>query len=468
MVRCGTIRACDTSQLPEPVGPVTNLFDHGPLAMTDTTALPRADVKAALVAELEAARRRTLALLEPLSDDDLTCQHSPLQSPLVWDLAHIGVFEELWLLQRVGGAPPMVPEYAGLYDAFNHPRIERAELGLMGPARSRSYVAEVRERALGVLERTDLDETDRLLADGFVFWMIVQHEHQHCETMLATLQLRDGEYPLPPVELPPPRALPAREVFVEGGPFVLGAVDEPSAYDNERPAHEVDLAPFWIDAVPVTNREYAAFVDSGGYDDSRLWSSEGWSCLQDEGLERPRFWRREGDGACSRVRFGHVEALPPDEPVQHVCWFEADAYARWAGKRLPTEAEWEKAASWDGAKRRFPWGDRRPTAFEANLAEPDRFRPAPAGGYPAGASAAGCEQLIGDVWEWTASDFRGYPSFEAFPYREYSEVFFGGEYKVLRGGSWAVHPTAIRASFRNWDYPSRRQIFAGFRCARDA
>jgi iron(II)-dependent oxidoreductase len=164
-----------------------------------------------------------------------------------------------------------------------------------------------------------------------------------------------------------------------------------------------------------------------------------------------------------------VEALPLDEPVQHVSWYEADAYARWAGKRLPTEEEWEKAVSWDGAgKRRFPWGDGDPGDTEANLADPECFRPAPAGAFPRGASPAGVLQLIGEVWEWTDSEFRGYPGFRPFPYDEYSQVFFGDEYKVLRGGSWAVHPTVARSTFRNWDFPQRRQIFSGFRCARDA
>jgi iron(II)-dependent oxidoreductase len=165
-----------------------------------------------------------------------------------------------------------------------------------------------------------------------------------------------------------------------------------------------------------------------------------------------------------------VEAVPAAEPVQHVCWYEADAFARWAGKRLPTEAEWEKAASWtsSGEKRRYPWGDEEPTAALANLSTSSRFSPAPAGSFAAGESPSGCRQMIGDVWEWTASDFSAYPGFRSFPYREYSEVFFGSEYKVLRGGSWATHPAAVRNTFRNWDYPIRRQIFSGFRCARDA
>jgi iron(II)-dependent oxidoreductase len=259
------------------------------------------------------------------------------------------------------------------------------------------------------------------------------------------------------------------EVLVEGGPFTLGTSDEAWAYDNERPAHTVDLAPFFIDTTPVTNGAFLAFVDDGGYADRRWWTAPGWKWRQQAGLEHPEFWRREGEGAWSRLRFGYVEPLPPAEPVQHVCWYEADAFARWAGKRLPTEAEWEKAASWtrDGRKLRYPWGDAPPTDTTANLSQ-RHFGPAPVGAYPAGVSPWGCHQMVGDVWEWTSSDFRPYPEFASFPYREYSEVFWGSDYKVLRGGSWATHPSAIRATFRNWDYPIRRQIFSGFRCARDA
>jgi gamma-glutamyl hercynylcysteine S-oxide synthase len=439
--------------------------------MTDAMAVTRADVKAALAAELVAARGRTLTLLEPLSDEELGCQHSPLMSPLSWDLAHIGVFEELWLLQRIAGTDPMVPAYAGLYDAFNHPRIERAELGLMSPAQARRYLVEVRERALDVLDSVDLNGGggDPLLADGFVYRMVIQHEHQHCETMLATLQLRDAEYPLPAVPAPRRRPLERPETLIEGGSFVFGTSDDPWAYDNERPAHETETPPFWIDTAPVTNRAFLEFVEAGGYEDERLWTDEGWSWRGEAGAKHPEFWRREGDGSWSRTRFGHVEPLPLDEPVQHVSWYEADAFARWAGKRLPTEREWEVAASVDDdGKRRFPWGDEWPRAEHANLAQPQRFGPAAVGSYPRGAAACGAQHLIGDVWEWTSSDFRAYPGFRAFPYVEYSEVFFGSEYKVLRGGSWAVHPTAVRSTFRNWDLPQRRQIFSGFRCARDA
>ena len=252
----------------------------------------------------------------------------------------------------------------------------------------------------------------------------------------------------------PGRPLPADEVFVPGGPFTMGTDSEPFAYDNERPAHTVDVDPFFIDTVPVTNRRYAAFVAAGGYDDPRWWTPAGWAWRTEAGLAAPAFWRPEGGGTWSVLRFGARLALPLDEPVQHACWYEADAYARFAGRRLPTEAEWEKAAQ--GAK-----------ADHANLGQ-RHFGPAPAGAYPDGAGACGAEQMLGDVWEWTASDFSPYPGFSAFPYKEYSEVFYGPDYKVLRGGSWATHPSVARVTFRNWDYPIRRQIFAGFRCARDA
>ncbi|MFD0776300.1 SUMF1/EgtB/PvdO family nonheme iron enzyme, partial [Streptomonospora algeriensis] len=274
----------------------------------------------------------------------------------------------------------------------------------------------------------------------------------------------------PPAPPAPPAFAGPEEVLVEAGPFTMGTTADPWAYDNECPAHTVDLPPFLIDTRAVTNARYLEFVTDGGYDDPRWWSERGWDWRTRSGKRAPAFWIRDGAGGRLRRRLGGVEPLPMDEPVQHVCFYEAEAYARWAGKRLPTEAEWEKAARYDpatGACRRFPWGFEEPGAGHANLGQ-RLLRPAPAGTYPAGAAPCGALQMLGDVWEWTSSDFAGYPGFTAFPYREYSEVFFGGDYKVLRGGSWATHPTAVRATFRNWDHPIRRQIFSGFRCARDA
>ncbi len=433
------------------------------------------DLRERLADELGAARSRSLDLLAPVDDADLRRQLSPIMSPLVWDLAHIGNFEELWLLREVAGATPIDASLDDLYDAFRHPRPNRPALPLLGPTEARRYIADVRGRALDGLEAVNFESGDRpLLAGGFVYGMIVQHEHQHDETMLATLQLEDGEgyRPLAP---PPPASTTVveGEVLVPAGPFVMGTDSDAFAYDNERPAHVVDLPAFHIDAAPVTNRRYLDFMEDGGYDDPHWWAPDGWRWRQEGSVTSPQFWVADGGRSWSRVRFGWQEDLPLDEPVQHVCWYEADAYARWAGKRLPTEAEWEKAASWGPAesrgsgsrKRRFPWGDEEPSPAHANLGG-THYRPADVGAYPAGASAYGCHQMVGDVWEWTSSDFEAYPGFRSFPYREYSEVFFGPGYKVLRGGSWATAPVAVRTTFRNWDHPIRRQIFTGFRCAR--
>ncbi|MEA2352724.1 MAG: gamma-glutamyl hercynylcysteine S-oxide synthase, partial [Thermoleophilaceae bacterium] len=247
------------------------------------------------------------------------------------------------------------------------------------------------------------------------------------------------------------------------GPFLAGAGAAGFAYDNERPRHEVELPEFQIDALPVTSGEFMEFVEGGGYARREWWSEDGWAWIREYGIERPLRWTPDG----RERRFERTEDVDPELPVMHVSWFEADAYARSRGRRLPTELEWEKAAAWGpGARapRTYPWGEDHPTPERANL-DQTAFGPVPAGALAAGASAYGVLGLVGDVWEWTASEFRGYPGFAAHPYPEYSEVFFGPDYRVLRGGSWATRARVARSTFRNWDLPQRRQIFAGFRCA---
>ena len=374
---------------------------------------------------------------------------------------------------RAARRPPPDARYDDLYDAFRHPRRERAGLPILEPAAARAYVADVRGRVLDTLDGRAADPTP-LARDAFVYGMVVQHEHQHQETMLATIGLMDRPYPVPAngngrrASRGARASAEARDVRLPGARVVIGTDSEPWAYDNERPAHLVDVAPFRIDETPVTNDAYRAFVEAGGYHDARLWSPAGWSWRQEARLEHPDGWHADGRGSWSVRRFGHQLDLPSDEPVEHVCWYEAEAFARWAGKRLPTEAEWEYAASWtpDGVKRRYPWGDDDPTPDRASLGR-QRWAPAPVDAHRAGASAHGVLAMVGDVWEWTSTTFHGYPGFASFPYREYSEVFFGDDYRVLRGGSWATHPSACRTTFRNWDFPIRRQIFCGFRCARD-
>jgi iron(II)-dependent oxidoreductase len=418
--------------------------------------------KPEIVASLEEARARTLGVLAPVPDAAQRVQVSELMSPLCWDLAHIGHFEELWLVRELTNAPPTNAAYDDVYDAFRYPRRDRPSLDILDARGARAFDAAVRERVLDVLDRIELDADDRLLRDGFVYGMVVQHEHQHDETLLATLQLMD-EFAHPDADgaggaSTPPRcdAVP-HDVLIPGGRAELGTDDDAWAYDNERPRHVVELPPYRIDTTAVTNAAYAEFVDAGGYDDPAHWSEAGWGWRKEADLVAPQFWTHDGDGGWLRRRFGRTEPLPGDEPVQHVCWYEADAYARWSGARLPTEAEWEMAA--------------RGTAVAgANLwrAGAHRFAPGPVGTTADVVSERGVRGMLGGVWEWTSSDFHAYPGFRAFPYREYSEVFFGPEYKVLRGGSWATHPTTTRTTFRNWDFPIRRQIFAGFRCARDA
>jgi iron(II)-dependent oxidoreductase len=418
--------------------------------------------------QLDRSRARTALLTDAVDDDDLVRQHSPLMSPLVWDLAHVGNQEELWLVRDVGGREPVRRDIDELYDAFKHTRSSRPELPLLGPAEARAYVGTVRSKVLDLLDGVRFDGR-RLTTDAFAFGMIVQHEQQHDETMLATHQLRAG----PPVlEAPPPP--PAKqhvtgEVLIPGGPFTMGTSTEAWALDNERPAHTVDVPAFFLDRACVTNAEYAAFIADGGYGQSRWWSDDGWAHRVQARLSAPMHWQRDGSGWLATT-FGRTGRIVGDEPVSHVCYWEAEAYAAWAGKRLPTEAEWEKAARFDpasGRSRRYPWGDDDATPARANLGQ-RHLQPAPVGAYPAGASPAGVHQLIGDVWEWTSSGWHPYPGFRVFPYPEYSQVFFGGDYKVLRGGSFGSDAVAVRGTFRNWDHPVRRQIFAGFRCARDA
>jgi iron(II)-dependent oxidoreductase len=397
-----------------------------------------ASSKDAIAERLAEARQRTLDLIEPLDDAQLNRVYSPILSPLAWDLGHIANFEELWLVQTIGGLEPLHGELGRFYDAIENPRKTRGELPILRDAELRSYLADVRVRALEVLERVDIggDAEDPLLRDGFVYEMLLAHEHQHNETMLQLLQMVEGYEPVRSEPAPAVEAGDGPEmVGVEGGEQTIGAPAEGFAYDNERPRHEVELASFEIDRTPVTNGAYAEF-------------------LKDTGGEPPMYWEADGEGGWVRTAMGRRDQLDPAHPVVHVSWHEADAFARWAGKRLPTEHEWEAACAGADADR-------------ANL-DHLVFGTAPAGACADGAADCGAVQMLGDVWEWTASDFLAYPGFRAFPYREYSEVFFGDEYKVLRGGAWATRRHTIRPSFRNWDLPQRRQIFAGFRCARDA
>jgi len=419
---------------------------------------------------LTEARERTLLLISRLSDEDLHRQHDPLMSPIIWDVGHIAHFEELWLTRNLSG-PIEFSEMPGMYNPFEHPRAERASLPLPTLDAMLKRLSEIRSRVLEQLDRLEWDGDNPLLRDGFVYNMVLQHEYQHNETILQTLQLKLG------APYPAPRTVSRREgttlstdmVHFPGGRVTIGTDDTRAAYDNERPKHEVDLRPFLIDRAPVTNGRYLEFISDGGYSRQDLWSERGLRWLAGSNAVAPKYWKRDESAWTERV-MDLSRPVDPMRPVCHICYYEAEAFARWDGKRLPSEIEWEAAASWDPAQhaaREYPWGDGIEGSRQANV-DQLAFDTAPIGAFPANVSPSGCYGMIGDVWEWTSSDFTGYPGFRSFPYREYSEEFFGSEYKVLRGGSWATRPGAIRNTFRNWDYPIRRQIFSGFRCARDA
>lgn len=442
--------------------------------MTLTAVASRTDPRT-LAAELLEARARTFLLIAPLTDQELHAQHDPLMSPILWDLGHIAHFEELWLTRNLDGPIEFV-EMPGLYNPFEHSRSERASLPLPGLSECWEIMDEIRGRVLAKLASTDLDSNHPLLRDGYVYRMVLQHEYQHNETILQTLQLKLGQPYSPAARFEAPlrderaaqNAGRGGMVRFPGGSVVIGTDDRSAAYDNERSRHRVELKPYWIDVHPVSNGDFLTFIAAGGYGNRTYWSDAGWEWVTQSGVNAPKYWDRVGVSWTSHSmdRNGPVD---PSHPVCHVSYYEAEAFARFAGKRLPTEFEWEAAASWDPStrsKRSYPWGEQHPTKDLANL-DQLTFGTAPLGSYRGNVSPVGCYGMIGDVWEWTSSDFRPYPGFESFPYPEYSEAFFGTEYKVLRGGSWATRPGAIRNTFRNWDYPIRRQIFSGFRCARD-
>jgi iron(II)-dependent oxidoreductase len=411
---------------------------------------------------LTEARERTLALVAPLPPEALERAHSPLMSPLVWDLGHIAAFEDLWLVHRFGGEEMVRPKYAQVYDAFETPRAGRGDLPFLRTAEALDYLATVRERAWAATERQGV-------GSGLLHELVVRHEHQHDETMLQTISLARLDGYDRPDRAPTPAGgghSGLELVDVPAGECEVGAGPEGFAYDNERCRHRVDLPAFRIGRTPVANATWMQFAEGGGYERREWWTDEAWNWKEQYDITHPLNWTDDG----REWRIGGYEPIDPDKPVVHVSWFEADAFARAHGVRLPTEAEWEKAATWDqetAEPRRYPWGDHRPDRRRANLDQLG-FGPAAVAAYPAGASPAGCLGMLGDVWEWTASEFRAYPDFAPHPYREYSEPFFGSGYRVLRGGSWATRDRVATPTFRNWDFPERRQIFAGLRVAADA
>ena len=423
---------------------------------------------------LRDSRARTLGLVADLTDEQLIGPRLPIVNPLLWEIGHLAWFQEHWVLRRDGGARPILKDADSLYDSARVPHNERWTLSLPGRAETLGYMEQVLDRVLDRLTPIRLTEQDI-----YFHHLVTFHEDMHAEAFAYTRQTLG--YPPPPL---PPSIADGPSVgddigepwpgdaAIPGGLYILGGTpDLPFVFDNEKWAHQVDVRPFRIARAPVTNDEFARFVDDRGYERQDLWSESGWAWRERFNAKHPIYWQRDRGAAWLSRKYDRFVPIEKHLPVIHVTWYEAEAYCRWAHRRLPTEAEWEMAASTEPMaggkglrkeKRRFPWGNAPPTPERANL-DLQAGRCIPVNLLPDGDSAFGCRQMVGNVWEWTGDDFEPFPGFTIDPYKEYSEPWFGGTHKVLRGGAFATRSRLIRNSYRNFYAPDRRDVLAGFR-----
>jgi ergothioneine biosynthesis protein EgtB len=393
------------------------------------------EVRQQLQTDLQTCRQATLALVADLTAAEYAQQAHPDFSPVGWHLGHIAFTESLWILEKLQGKACPHPQYRQLFAADGLPKGERQNLPDWPTIRV--FLADIRDRTLADVAIAPRQDQLRLWR-----WLL-QHECQHAETMALVLAQHrwPGDQNAPPTTLPLQKDMQTDAVLIPAGSVSLGseAID---ALDNERPHHCVHLDAYWLDRTPVTVAAYRQFIAAGGYQNPHYWTVAGWNWVQSHPITQPLYWR-------------HHPAWDA-HPVCGVSWYEADAYARFVGKRLPTEAEWERAAQ--GLSAGEAIGNHSHRVGHTT----------PVGSYPHGRSPVGCDDLLGNVWEWTDSWFTGYNGFEAYPYQGYSQAYFDGEHRVLRGGSWATQALALRSAFRNWYHPQARQMFAGFRCAQTA
>ena len=421
-------------------------------------------------------RKRTLELVSDLNDEQMRGPKLRIVNPPLWEIGHLAWFQEYWNLRRRGDGtfgPSVLKNADELYNSMEVAHDTRWDLPLL-----------TREDTLAYMQRILDDILHKLNTEGptdenvYFALLATFHEDMHGEALIYTRHTH--ALPAPPISDYDPSLLADQptgpvegDVEISGGEFMLGATpDLPFVFDNEKWAHRIEVASFRMARAPVTNVQFAHFVDDGGYERRELWSYKGWAWRQSVSAEHPVYWSRGADGWTHR-RFDQVEPLPPHQPIIHVNWYEAEAYCRWAGRRLPTEAEWEMAASAKptldastitSRKRLYPWGDEPPTPRHANL-EARLLGPVDVASFPEGDSAIGLRQMIGNTWEWCVDDFLPYPGFVRDPYKDYSEPWFG-DHKVMRGGGWASRGRMLRNTWRNFATPDRRDIFAGFRtCA---
>ncbi|HEV3204243.1 MAG TPA: selenoneine synthase SenA [Gemmataceae bacterium] len=414
------------------------------------------------------ARRRTLELIADLSEEQMLGPRLDIINPLLWEIGHVAWFQEKWVLRHAGKQPPIRTDADNLYDSAGVPHDVRWNLPLSSRAETLRYMQAVEDRVLERLQMPTLSQEDIYFVLLSVF-----HEDMHGEAFTYLRQTLG--YPAPSIsgrfaKSAPGGPLPG-DVFIPGSVFLLGASpQEPFVFDNEKWEHPVETQPFAIARAPVTQAEFVAFVEDGGYQIREWWSNKGWTWREQTGAHGPVYWKKD-QGKWWRRDFDRWVGLEPHLPLIHVCWYEADAYCKWANRRLPTEVEWELAAAAEPQskgiaprKRRFPWGDSPPNSYQANL-DGRALGCVDVGCFPEGESKFGCRQMIGNVWEWTASDFLPYPGFVIDPYQEYSAPWFKN-HKVLRGGCWVSRGRLLRNTWRNFYKPERRDVWAGFRtCA---
>ncbi len=412
-----------------------------------------------LIEDLRDARESQLALFCDLSGEQLLGSKGHFLEPPIWEAGHVGWFQECWILRNLENAKAIIADGDGIYDAFNVSYKIRWDHDFLSRDETLEYLQTVLDRSIDRLAGREPDEGER-----YLYWLAAQHEYMHSENLCMlrqTLGYAKPEFEERPVS--PDPAFIRRDMEIPGGTYSLGARRDGSfVLDNEKWAHDVEIKAFRIANAPVTNAEFLEFVEDGGYGARRLWRKSGFEWRRREGATHPLFWRKS-NGAWMQKLFDGEFPLSPDEPVVHINWHEARAYCRWAGRRLPTEAEWELAAS-GYEKRRFPWGQELPTPERANL-DWSRLGVVDVSAYPEGDSVFGCRQMIGNIWEWTDSLLEPYPGFIPDAYAEYSQPYFGQK-PVLRGGGFASRSKLVRNTWRNFFMRHRRNIVAGFRtCA---
>ena len=426
-----------------------------------------------LIANMQDTRNRTLELIRDLDDEQLMGPRLPTVNPLRWEIGHVAHFYEYFILRQLYGCESVLGEKADqLYDSIAVNHSIRWDLPLLTRAETLTYMQAVFDR---LAER--LDGKQATVQDSFIYQFGIFHEDMHTEAYLWARQTLAYRTPTLAIaaDVSAERTAGPYPGWVEipGGEFQLGASENaPFLFDNEKWAHPVSIEPFTIAKAPVTNQEFQDFTDDGNYDREEFWDADGWSWRQQADAKHPVYWQSDGSRKWLLKRFDRTLPLPADEPIIHVNWHEANAYCRWAGLRLPTEAEWETAALGEAAsdgvlaatKRRYPWGDLPPEPSLANL-DGRALGPVDVAALSAGDSSFGCRQMLGNVWEWTADTFNAFPGFSPDAYKEYSTMLFGNT-KVLRGGAWTTRGRMIHGTYRNYFEAHRRDIFAGFRTCR--